>query len=400
MAHQRPRHLQAFVTKLLKFSPIIGVLGHRQVGKTTLLTHIAKEYKTLDLQHNRQSAALDPMSFLAALKQHPSAIDEVQHCPELFPALKEWVRTHKKPGQFILSGSVRFTSKRAIRESLTGRIVNLELLPFSQSELDEREINSTPLNLITQDLSQYKPCLDAKTITKRHEHLMQYAKKGGLPGLCFIRDETVRTNQIETNLQTILDRDLRLIYETNLRYATMRLVLTHLATIQGNPVNLADISRKTRVSVPTLKNLVQAFENLFLIRQIPSLGGAKTQVVFMEDQGEAAFLNDQPYDTFSTWLRVLYANVRVAFLLKPEWRPQFFQFRTRGGAYMPLAVKTDRGILGFSISLERNPSESTLKSSLSFIKKFPKSRVCIVTPFAQHEVVNKNILISSFGEIL
>lgn len=400
MAHQRARHLQVLLQKILKFSPIVGLLGHRQVGKTTLIESVAAQYQTLDLQRTKSAAVLDPLAFLATLTKNPAALDEVQQCPELFPALKEWVRTDKRPGQFILSGSVRFTSRRSIRESLTGRIVNLELLPFSQSELDERPINQAPLDLITHDFSAYKPRVDHKTIAKRHHLLLNYARHGGLPGICFIRDETVRANQIETNLQTILDRDLRLIYETNLRYDTIRLALSYLATIQGRPMNLTDMSRKTRISIPTLRNILHSFENLFLVRLIPSLGGAKTSIVFMEDQGEAYFLNDVTYDTFSNWLRILYANIRVPFSLKSEWRPLFFQYRTRGGAYLPLAVKTTQGVLGFSISLERNPSEATLKSSHSFIKKFPDARVLILTPFAQNEIVSKNILLTSFGEIL
>jgi AAA domain len=60
-------------------------------------------------------------------------IDEAQLFPALFPALKAHVRINKRKGQFLLSGSVRFTSKADIRESLTGRIVSLELLPFTIS---------------------------------------------------------------------------------------------------------------------------------------------------------------------------------------------------------------------------------------------------------------------------
>ena len=64
----------------------------------------------------------------------PFGIDECQLAPALFTALKLRVQAFKKTGQFVLSGSVRFTSRKAIRESLTGRIFNLELLPLTISE--------------------------------------------------------------------------------------------------------------------------------------------------------------------------------------------------------------------------------------------------------------------------
>lgn len=400
MPHERNRHLHPLLMKMLRYSPIVGILGHRQVGKTTLISRVSTLYKTMDISRIRNAASLDPMTFLSSLNKHPTAIDEVQQCPEIFPALKESVRLNKRPGQFILSGSVRFTSRQVIRESLTGRIVNLELLPFTLSEIESRPINNTPLKLVTQDFPQFKASLDKKTIDNRHVALMNHSQKGGLPGICFVRDEGVRANQLDTNLQTMLDRDLRLIYQTNLRYSTLHAVLAYLASLQGNAVNLTDVSRKTRVSLPTLRHLMRAFENLFLIRMIPSLGGEKASVLFMEDQGEASFLTASRYDMFSNWLRILYANIRIPFLLRTEWRPQFFQYRTRGGAYMPLAVKTNRGILGFSVSLEKNPTEATLKSATSFGKHFKNAKVLILTPFAQQEVINKNVLLTSFAEML
>ena len=56
--------------------------------------------------------------------------------PELFPALKEFVRLHKKPGQFLLTGSVRFSSRKANGESLTGRIVTIKIPPLGSGEIN------------------------------------------------------------------------------------------------------------------------------------------------------------------------------------------------------------------------------------------------------------------------
>jgi predicted AAA+ superfamily ATPase len=74
------------------------------------------------------------------LKLPRTALDECQLAERLFPALKERVRKDKRPGQFYLSGSVRFTSKRLIRESLTGRIMTADLFPLTLSELDRGEL--------------------------------------------------------------------------------------------------------------------------------------------------------------------------------------------------------------------------------------------------------------------
>ncbi len=80
-------------------------------------------------------AGQDPKRFISSYKNYPGTIDECQLEPKLFLTLKEWVSTQKRPGQFVLSGSVRFTSRQAIRESLAGRMVMAEMLPFSVSEI-------------------------------------------------------------------------------------------------------------------------------------------------------------------------------------------------------------------------------------------------------------------------
>ena len=60
VAHIRKRHIEKHIEKLLSFSPIVGVLGHRQVGKTTTLEDIAASYVTMDTKSEAESAALDP----------------------------------------------------------------------------------------------------------------------------------------------------------------------------------------------------------------------------------------------------------------------------------------------------------------------------------------------------
>lgn len=48
MAHLRKRYLLEHLPKALKASTLVGVLGQRQVGKTTLLESLPVVYETLD----------------------------------------------------------------------------------------------------------------------------------------------------------------------------------------------------------------------------------------------------------------------------------------------------------------------------------------------------------------
>lgn len=110
-------------------------LVQRQVGKTTLVTALAAEYSTLDRATLLEQAAARPLEFLEN-RDLPFAVDEAQLCPPLFPAIKRWGRLNPKKGQLLLTGSVSFTARKLIRESLTRRIANVEILPLKISEQD------------------------------------------------------------------------------------------------------------------------------------------------------------------------------------------------------------------------------------------------------------------------
>src|SRR3989344_2306460 len=149
MSHLRSRHLGQYFEKLLKSSALVGVFGHRQTGKTTFVSMQHGNYVTFDSQKELSACNEDPERFLKKQKSACTIIDECQLSLSLFPALKEWVRTRKRPGQFVLTGSVRFTSRKAIRESLTGRIISAEMLPMSVAELQQRPLPDTVVRLLS-----------------------------------------------------------------------------------------------------------------------------------------------------------------------------------------------------------------------------------------------------------
>ena len=131
-----PRHLQSVLQKLSAQFPAVLLTGARQVGKSTLLQHIAPEYGylTLDDPLLLDQAKNEPQLFLLN-HTPPLIVDEVQYAPELFPLLKMDIDRRKQNGLYLLSGSQAFELMQNVSESLAGRIAVLKLNGLSWREM-------------------------------------------------------------------------------------------------------------------------------------------------------------------------------------------------------------------------------------------------------------------------
>ena len=92
------RTIEPVIQKISETFPVLIVTGPRQVGKTTLLTHLAESDRkivSLDNPMIRAFAKSDPELFLQRYAP-PVLIDEVQYAPELFDYIKVYVDCEKK----------------------------------------------------------------------------------------------------------------------------------------------------------------------------------------------------------------------------------------------------------------------------------------------------------------
>ena len=88
----------------LSFFPIVGIIGSRQVGKTTLAkviqAHIKQSVIFLDLELESDLKKLEDAE--TYLKQHLDKcviIDEIQRLPKLFPLLRALVDLKRTAGR-------------------------------------------------------------------------------------------------------------------------------------------------------------------------------------------------------------------------------------------------------------------------------------------------------------
>ena len=134
------RFLAPRVVDSLGRFPVVGLIGARQTGKTTLAKGIAasRPDKTiyLDLELPSNQALLEEAELY--LRSRPAELvilDEIQRVPELFPLLRALVDETGRPGQFLILGSASPALLRQSSESLAGRIIYHELDPLVIREL-------------------------------------------------------------------------------------------------------------------------------------------------------------------------------------------------------------------------------------------------------------------------
>lgn len=122
--------------------PVIVLTGPRQSGKSTLLQNLFPHYKyiTFDNPVIKEQVLDDPGLFVESLTEK-TILDEIQYVPNILPYLKIIVDSNRGSGNhFILTGSQPFTMISGLVETLAGRAVILELLPFSLNEFNNQAV--------------------------------------------------------------------------------------------------------------------------------------------------------------------------------------------------------------------------------------------------------------------
>lgn len=130
------RDIEPRLHRSARTRPVVVLTGARQTGKTSTFRRLFPDYAfiSLDLPTEAEQAEKEPQTFL---RRHPPPviIDEVQYAPALFRNLKVAVDENRgKHGQYLLTGSQKFSLMKSVSESLAGRadIVELETLSFAE----------------------------------------------------------------------------------------------------------------------------------------------------------------------------------------------------------------------------------------------------------------------------
>ncbi|MDR3690962.1 MAG: ATP-binding protein [Fimbriimonas sp.] len=276
------------LTEALADTPVVLIHGPRQSGKSTLGQNleVKRTYVTLDDPIALGLARRDPKAFLKTYPA-PVMIDEVQRAPELFLAIKLDVDRDRRPGKYLLTGSANVLNLPKLADSLAGRMEIVDLLPFSQGELE-----LLPDSFVDHAFEdEFAPLFEPEDL----KSLVDRMVRGGFPEASLRSSQARRESWFANYVRTLLERDVKDVANID-ALAQMPLLLRLLAARSGSTLNAASLATETGIPYTSLKRYLSLLETIFLLRLVNTWSHDRSRILtkapkaYMVDTGLLCYL--------------------------------------------------------------------------------------------------------------
>ena len=230
----------AILIELTRRHRVVGIVGSRQVGKTTLARMLSQAWPDnvhfFDAEDPEDIARIsDPM--LALKNLHGLVIiDEIQRIPNLFSTLRVLADRDPLPARFLVLGSASPELLRQTSESLAGRIFYHEVGGFALSEVG----------------------------VEHHEELWF---RGGLPRSYLAATAQESHEWRQGYVRTFLEKDLPQL-GFHISAETLRRFWTMLAHYHGQIWNASEFARSFGVADTTVRGYLDRLTSALVVNQL------------------------------------------------------------------------------------------------------------------------------------
>lgn len=319
----------------LRRSPICGLLGPRQTGKSTLALEIARFFPqshVFDLESPADLLRLTNPELTLSRLSGLIILDEIQLRPDLFPILRVLADRARPDVQFLILGSASPQLIRHSSESLAGRIQFVDLHGFNLSEIGSAALEKLWL-------------------------------RGGFPRSFLAENDSDSSAWRESFVRTFLERDLPQL-GLRINATAMRRFWTMLAHRHGQIWNASELARSMALSDKTVRNWLDELSLTFMVRQLQpwfqNLGKrlVKSPKIYLRDSGLLHHLLG-----LSTMQQLLghpavgaswegFALEQILQLLRPT---DAWFYATQSGAELDLFLQHNGRRLGFEFKYNESP---------------------------------------------
>jgi len=357
------------VREALADTPVVLIHGPRQCGKSTLAKQMANEggerrYISFDNPRYLADAKADPLAFLETYDE-PLVIDEVQRVPELFLPLKLKVDEDRRPGRYLLTGSANVLHLPKIADSLAGRMAIVDLLPFSQSELE-----GSGDNFIDRI---FEGAIPKKAKPTDEQDLHARLVRGGFPEPSGRTSPSSRERWFTDYLRSMIERDVRDIANIDALSQVPR-ILRLIAARSGTTLNVASLARDTGIPNTSLHRYLDLLRAIFVTQSVLPWSNSldvrlvKTPRTYLVDSGMLCQLDNvtestmaKDRDKFALVLESFVAMELKKLARFSNLRPEIHHLRTvrnlevdfvleaRGGGIVGIDVKASKTLNGSEV---------------------------------------------------
>jgi predicted AAA+ superfamily ATPase len=372
---------QLILKRLLARSPVVALLGARQVGKTTLARSFVERQDRpatfFDLERAQDLARLEDPELALRNLRGTVVLDEIQRRPELFPALRVLADRTRKPARFLVLGSASPDLLRQSSESLAGRISYHELAGFSLDEVGDK-------------------------------NFLRLWLRGGFP-----RSYTARSNAESRAwrrdfIRTFLERDIPQLGIT-IPAGSLERFWAMLAHYHGQVWNASEFARSFGVSHHVTRRYLDALQSTFMIRVLKPWKAnirkrqVKSPKVYIRDSGilhsflDIASISDleRHPKIGASWEGFLVESVMQRLGAEPE---QCYFWGTHTGAELDLLVVHGRRNYGFE--MKRTTAPRITPSMRSALKDLQLKRLDVIHAGSETFPLGRNIRALSAERLL
>lgn len=358
------------LSRTVKRSPIVALLGPRQSGKTTLARMFGKEKRAIhfDLESQPDIRRLQNPELMLGSLQGLVVLDEIQVMPELFNVLRVLVDRPQNQARFLILGSASPQIMKNVSESLAGRVEFVELSGFDLRETGADTWKSLWL-------------------------------RGGFPRSYLAKSNTDSLAWREGFIRTFLERDIPQLGIT-IPSPAMRRFWTMLAQYHGQTWNAQELSRSMGLSDKTVRSYLDILAGTFMVRQLQpwyeNIGKrqVKAPKIYLRDSGILhGLLNLPDFNNLTAYPRVgaSWEGFVLEQVLSTIKTPEAYFWSTYTGAEIDLLFMHQGR--RYAIEAKYNEAPKITKSMHIALNDLNLKHLWIVYPGEQSYPVDKKITV-------
>jgi predicted AAA+ superfamily ATPase len=366
-----PRMLEQTISeRLVQGGKIIVIYGPRQVGKTTLVTHILQ-----GLPYRVRTVNADELFFRGALSSQDARqlldlvagydvlfVDEAQRVPDIGINLKIIVDQFRDI-RVVVTGSSSLDLASKVREPLTGRTWTFNLYPIAQCELAKQH---TPLEL--------RYLLDERLVY------------GSYPEIFSLAGERIRRDYLNEIVSSYLYKDILAISDIR-NSEKLRSLVKLLAYQIGRQVSLAELGTQLQMSKNTVASYIDLLEQSFVVFRLKGFSRnlrkemSKQDKIYFWDIGiRNMLIEDLRFPIYRPDMGQVWENFVVAermkYLRYMYGIGSLYFWRTHTGAELDLVEEREGQLIGY----ECKWGKAKPHPPQSFIGAYPQAKFVTISP--------------------